>query len=86
MRQQRLVVVCVTDDGEGIPPEFHQRIFEKFGQVIDTSGAPLRKGTGLGLAFCRLAVEAHGGTLRVDSAPGHGSAFTFTLPVSNGRT
>jgi signal transduction histidine kinase len=44
----------------------------------------MRKGTGLGLAFCRLAVEAHGGALRVDSAPGSGSTFTFSLPVSNG--
>jgi NtrC-family two-component system sensor histidine kinase KinB len=82
-RQQRMVVVRVSDDGEGIPPEFHKRIFDKFGQVIDKAGAPLRKGTGLGLAFCRLAVEAHGGALHVDSAPGHGSTFTFTLPVSN---
>ena len=65
-RQQRLVVVRVSDDGEGIPPEFHSRIFEKFGQVVDGQGAPMRKGTGLGLAFCRLAVEAHGGTLRVE--------------------
>ncbi|MEP7357391.1 MAG: HAMP domain-containing sensor histidine kinase [Anaerolineales bacterium] len=83
-RQQRWVEVRVSDDGEGIPPEFHSRIFDKFGQVLDKAGAPLRKGTGLGLAFCRLAVEAHGGTLRVDSAPGQGSTFTFTLPLSGG--
>jgi signal transduction histidine kinase len=82
-RQERMVSVRVSDDGEGIPPEFHNRIFDKFGQLTDkSSGAPLRKGTGLGLAFCRLAVEAHGGNLRVDSAPGRGSTFTFTLPVS----
>jgi signal transduction histidine kinase len=82
-REPRQVVVRVSDDGEGIPPEFHQRIFDKFGQVTNNSGAPLRKGTGLGLAYCRLAVEAHGGRLRVESEPGHGSMFTFSLPVNS---
>ena len=81
-RRERQVVVRVSDDGEGIPLEFHKRIFDKFGQVMGKDGAPLRKGTGLGLAFCRLAVEAHGGKLQVDSAPGKGSTFSFTLPIS----
>ena len=76
------VTVKVRDDGEGIPPEFHGRIFQKFGQATDPRGQPLRKGTGLGLTFCRLAVEAHGGTIRVDSLPGQGSEFTFTLPAN----
>ena len=72
----------VKDDGEGIPPEYQGRIFEKFVQVKNAMGAPLRKGTGLGLAFCRLAVEAHRGTIRVESLPGQGSEFIVTLPIN----
>jgi two-component system sensor histidine kinase/response regulator len=79
-QKEQTIMVTVRDDGEGIPPEYHSRIFEKFVQVTDTAGAPLRKGTGLGLAFCRLAVEAHRGKIWVKSMPGQGSAFSFTLP------
>lgn len=69
--------VGVADDGPGIDAKDHARIFEKFGQV---QGPHTRKGTGLGLAFCKLAVEAHGGRIGVDSAPGRGSTFWFVLP------
>ncbi len=80
------ILVRVIDNGEGIPPEYQTRIFEKFVQVTERNGAPLRKGTGLGLAFCRLAIEAHGGKIRVESTPGYGSIFFFTLPLnSNGH-
>ncbi len=73
------VRVTVSDQGCGIPPEDHQRIFEKFGQVA--SNQPRRKAsTGLGLTFCKLAVEAHGGAVGVESAVGEGSTFWFTLP------
>jgi len=77
----RALLVQVRDDGEGIPPEYHTRIFDKFVQVADPTGKPMRKGTGLGLAFCRLAVEAHRGKIWVESAPGTGSTFFFTLPL-----
>jgi signal transduction histidine kinase len=83
-READLVRVSVSDNGEGIPAEYHARIFEKFVQVTDVNGLPLRKGTGLGLTFCRLAVEAHGGRIWVESALGAGSTFSFTLPL-NGR-
>jgi signal transduction histidine kinase len=69
--------VSVVDNGLGIPAEYHQRIFQKFGQV--ESGRD-RVGTGIGLTFCRLAIEAHGGTLGVISEPGKGSSFWFELP------
>jgi NtrC-family two-component system sensor histidine kinase KinB len=82
-RKGQDVVVHVRDNGQGIPAEFHQRIFEKFVQVTEPNGMPLRKGTGLGLAFCRLAVEAHGGRIRVESAPGRGSEFVFNLPLNH---
>jgi signal transduction histidine kinase len=70
------VRISVTDDGPGIPVEEQTRIFERFYRV---GGSPA-VGTGLGLAIARGIVELHGGTLRVQSAPGAGSTFTVTLP------
>ena len=70
--------LAVTDTGPGIPEEFHQKIFEKFSQI---AGEQQSKGTGLGLTFCKLAVEAHGGKIGVDSEVGRGSTFWFTLPL-----
>jgi len=73
------VLVSVQDTGEGIPAEYHDKIFEKFGQV-ESRKAGLKMSTGLGLALCRYVVEAHGGFIWVDSAPGKGSTFFFALP------
>jgi NtrC-family two-component system sensor histidine kinase KinB len=72
------VVRCtVLDWGPGIPPEYRSRVFERFAQL-----GGRRRGKGLGLAFCQLAVHAHGGHIWVDDNPTHqGSAFHFTLPV-----
>jgi signal transduction histidine kinase len=65
--------------GSGIPAEFRERIFERFAQL-----GGRRKGTGLGLTFCRLARQAHGGKIWVEDNPrGKGSAFSFTLPVAH---
>ena len=64
----------VSDTGEGIPPEAFGRIFEKFGQVESRQGGRTVS-TGLGLTFCKLAVEAHGGHITVESNPGVGSDF-----------
>ena len=69
----------VRDTGEGIPPEAFGRIFEKFGQV-ESRSAGRKMSTGLGLTFCKMAVEAHGGHIRVESEPGKGSVFSFTVP------
>ncbi len=68
----------VVDRGMGIPKAELERIFEKFVQV---SSPGKRRGTGLGLAFCRLAVEAHGGRIWAESEEGKGSTFHFTIPV-----
>ncbi len=79
--------VAVADTGRGIPSEHLQRIFEKFGQV----GGPADRGrhsAGLGLTFCKMAVEAHLGTIGVNSVVGKGSTFWFRLPQGppgNGR-
>ncbi len=76
------VLVQVQDDGEGINPEVATLIFDKFYQVMDESGQPRRHGTGLGLAFCKLVVEAHQGKIWVNSKPEEGSSFSFTLPLN----
>ncbi len=73
------VRVLVQDTGPGIPPEYRERIFEKFGQVEHPANKQ-RYSTGIGLTFCKLAVEAHGGQVGVDSEEGRGSTFWFTLP------
>jgi two-component system, NtrC family, sensor histidine kinase KinB len=72
------ILVWVKDNGSGIPASEHERIFDKFTR-LKTENAP--KGLGLGLAYCRLAVQAHGGKIWVDSEVGVGSRFTFSLPV-----
>jgi signal transduction histidine kinase/putative methionine-R-sulfoxide reductase with GAF domain len=68
--------VSVRDRGVGIAPKDQSKIFDKFSQAGERRG-----GTGLGLTFCKLAVEAHGGTIGVESAIGEGSTFFFRLPV-----
>jgi NtrC-family two-component system sensor histidine kinase KinB len=73
------VHLSVSDDGEGIPPEYQSRIFDKFVQVRSDRAVG---GTGLGLAICKEIVRAHNGVIWVDSTPGKGSTFTFTLPVA----
>jgi len=73
-------VMCqVLDSGPGIPEEYRDRIFDRFVQV--EGRRTRRPGTGLGLAFCKLAVEAHGGRIWAENRPEGGSAFCFTLPV-----
>ncbi len=72
------LVFWVRDQGPGIPTQYHDRIFEKFGQV---RGRKVR-GTGLGLTFCKLTVEAHGGRIWLESAEGAGSTFALMLPLS----
>jgi signal transduction histidine kinase len=72
------LIFWVQDRGMGIPRDYHERIFEKFGQV---RGRKVR-GTGLGLTFCKLAVEAHGGRIWLESEEGAGSVFAFGLPLA----
>jgi signal transduction histidine kinase len=73
------VVVFVSDRGPGIPLEFRRRIFGKF-QQADAAGSA--GGAGLGLAIVRAIVERHGGSIRFDSAPGHGTTFITELPYT----
>lgn len=70
----------VQDNGPGIPASEHERIFDKFTRL---EGKNALKSYGLGLAYCRLAVQGHGGRIWVESQPGKGSKFTFSLPVAS---
>lgn len=78
--QFRSLLFCVRDTGEGIPAEELDRIFERFRQV-DSRESGRNMSTGLGLTFCKLAVEAHGGVIWAESELGQGSTFYFTIPL-----
>ena len=69
--------ITVRDDGIGIDPDDQERVFEVFQRA---HGRRDSAGSGIGLALCQRIVERHGGGIRVESAPGEGSAFSFTLP------
>jgi PAS domain S-box-containing protein len=73
--QQRVIILSVHDQGPGVPPEAQSRLFQKF---VSSSK---ERGTGLGLAFCRLAVEAHNGRIWAESEPGQGTTFLVSLPL-----
>jgi signal transduction histidine kinase len=76
---RRLLRIRVQDEGVGVPAEHIERIFEPY---VTTATAPASQfeSSGVGLAFCRLAVEAHGGTIRVENAVPHGAIFVVELP------
>jgi signal transduction histidine kinase len=80
MGDSQMLLFSVSDTGEGIPAGSFERIFEKFGQVQSRQGGRVMS-TGLGLTFCKLAVEAHGGAIDVESTPNQGSTFSFTIPL-----
>ncbi|WP_404326830.1 ATP-binding protein [Aerophototrophica crusticola] len=73
--------LSVADNGPGIPPEYQEEVFDRFRQVSDAqAGKP--QGTGLGLAICRRLVEHMGGRIWVESLPGQGATFRFTVPLA----
>jgi signal transduction histidine kinase len=75
-----VILFSIQDQGEGIPEADQNRIFEKFGQV-ESRQEGHKMSTGLGLTFCKLAIEAHGGHIWVHSEIGKGSTFFFTVPL-----
>jgi PAS domain S-box-containing protein len=80
-RADDYVEMWVKDQGRGIPKADQKRIFEKFARVqVGATGST--KGLGLGLAYCKLAVEGHGGKIWVESEVGKGSRFAFTIPIA----
>jgi PAS domain S-box-containing protein len=77
-----ILEMSVSDTGVGIPKEQHEAVFDKFYQVGSTTKG-VREGTGLGLAITRALVEEHGGRIGVESEPGKGSRFTFTIALGS---
>ncbi len=75
------LIICIEDDGPGIPKEYHTKIFEKF-KTVEARKEGKKYSTGLGLTFCKMAVESMGGRIWVESEKGQGSRFYFTLPVA----
>lgn len=75
------VRLSVSDNGSGIPDEFHARIFQRFAQA-DSADSREKGGTGLGLSICKSIVEAHGGTISFESNPGLGTVFHVDLPAT----
>jgi PAS domain S-box-containing protein len=71
------ITIWVEDHGPGIPPEAKEKIFDKF---VRLRGEGMTKGLGIGLAFCRIAVQSHGGTIWVENVAEGGSRFIFTIP------
>jgi two-component system sensor histidine kinase/response regulator len=76
------VRISVSDNGYGIPPEYLAKVFDKYEQV-EMKKKGIVHHTGLGLTFCKMAVEAHGGNIWVESEPEKGSTFTFAIPALN---
>jgi len=74
------VLFGVSDEGAGIPPDQHEAVFGRFAQ-LDASDTRAKQGSGLGLAICRGIIAQHGGRIWVESEPGTGATFYFTLPV-----
>ncbi len=75
------ILITVADDGPGIPSEYQEIIFRKF-ERVRAANAPKVRSSGLGLTFCRLAVESHGGRIWVKSADGEGSTFYVQMPLT----
>jgi signal transduction histidine kinase len=78
----RAVALSIVDDGPGIPPAMHERVFEEFFRVPTTSGAD---GAGVGLAIARRVSRMLGGDLRLSETPGGGATFTLLLPAGPQR-
>jgi signal transduction histidine kinase len=75
------IEVKVIDRGRGIPAKFKNLLFQRF-QQVEASDAKRKGGTGLGLAICKGIIEAHGGTIGVESEEGKGSVFWFRIPAA----
>jgi signal transduction histidine kinase len=76
------IAVSIVDEGVGIPPENMEKLF-RIDEKFKSTGTAGEKGTGLGLIICREFVEKNGGEITVESTPGEGTTFSFTVPSAN---
>jgi signal transduction histidine kinase len=81
----QFIKIAITDNGIGIQTDKIDLVFQKFGQVIAKNSGSVRS-TGLGLTYCKMVIEAHGGLINVESELGKGSTFWFTLPRDDDHT
>ena len=79
-KKKNRILFCIIDEGKGIPEEYRQKIFESFFK-LDGEECGISTSTGIGLTFCKLAVESHGGKIWVKENTPHGSKFYFTIPM-----
>jgi signal transduction histidine kinase len=77
--KDNVTLFWVQDSGSGVDPDYIERIFDKYTQIHPDERI---KGLGLGLAFCRLAIEGHGGKIWVENLPSGGAKFSFTIPIA----
>ncbi len=80
-KKEDTAMFSVSDQGPGIDQESHAHLFEKFFQINKDQKVNGDHGYGLGLAICKLIVNKHGGTIGIDSEPGHGATFWFSLKL-----
>lgn len=81
LSDEEALLVTVDDSGSGVPPDLRDRVFEKFATGLTEAPNVRHRGLGLGLNFCKLAVEAHGGRIWIEDGLEGGAAFRFTLPI-----
>jgi signal transduction histidine kinase len=79
---EKQIAVSIVDEGVGIHPENMERLF-RIDEKFKSTGTAGEKGTGLGLIICREFVEKNGGEIKVESQPGQGTTFSFTVPTAN---
>ena len=78
----QFVEIRVNDAGPGVPEKYRERVFEKYFQIDKDVEVQVRNSRGLGLAFCRLAAEAHGGRIWIEDNQPKGSSFCVHLPIA----
>lgn len=84
-KDRKEIVVSIADAGKGVPDDQKEKVFDKFFQINEES-QDRKASTGLGLTYCKLVVDAHGGNIRVEDAVGGGAKFLFTIPETLGST
>jgi len=81
INDEKYFIFCIIDEGPGVPPEYREKIFEQFFS-LNTEDSMISTSTGIGLSFCKMAIEGHRGKIWVEENSPSGSKFYFTLPAN----